>query len=93
MEERYYVGLKLLQHYFKVPEVIQLVDNSETLKPIAVRKNQQVSLLTEELPKWFTDYLYKHFKPSENVVSIRDLSSMEEVRKRYLQNKDEKDSE
>ena len=52
VEERYYVSLKLLKHYFTVPDIVQLIDNSESLRPVAIKKDRHFDLLTDDLPGW-----------------------------------------
>lgn len=86
VEERYYVGLKLLSHYFKVPDVIQLLDNSTPLVPIAL-KEETYTILASTLPDWFTTYLSHHFNPSKKPTEIKDLPNIEEVKKHYRQSK------
>ncbi len=85
VEERYYVSLKLLAHYFNIPEVVQLTDNSETLRPIAIKNKEHLELLTNDFPGWFTDYLYDYFVLAKKQKPVKDLSEIDEVRKRYKQ--------
>lgn len=85
VEERYYVSLKLLRHYFFVPDVIELIDNSSTLKRIAKKQDDKLQIVSSDLPTWFTQYLLLHFAPKQTPEAVRNLSSVEEVKKRYQQ--------
>ncbi len=88
VEERYYVSLKLLSHYFKVPDIIQLIDNSTPLVLIALKEGEAYKMLTPAPPEWFTKYLSHHFHSTEKPASIKDLSNIEEVKRRYKASKD-----
>lgn len=90
VEERYYLGLQLMKYYAGFPEVVQLIDNSTTLNSIALKKNQKWHLLTSNPPTWFTTYLASHLTEASPKLSVKDLSSVEEVKERYRQNKQDK---
>ena len=48
--------------------------------------------VTDELPQWIVQYLGKKFvKEEQSEVKARDMSSVDEVRKRYLKSKAESD--
>ena len=83
VEERYFVSLKLLNHYFVEADTLQLIDNSETLRPVALIKNGQLETVSEDLPAWFTTHLHAITDSTKNVRSVKDLTSIEEVRKQY----------
>lgn len=85
VEERYYVSLKLLGHYFSVPDVIELIDNSSVLKRIAQKKDGKLQIVSSDLPAWFTQYLLPHFAPEPTPDSVKNLSSVEEVKKHHQQ--------
>ncbi|HWJ29471.1 MAG TPA: zeta toxin family protein [Flavisolibacter sp.] len=86
VEERYIVGLKLLNHYFNVPDIIHLIDNSKDLKIVAIKSGERLEKLEDHLPGWITHYLVDHFQPtSAKQTAVKDLSSIEEVKKRYNQ--------
>lgn len=87
VEERYYVGLQLLKHYAGVPEVVQLIDNSTVLRSVALKKAGKWQLLAQDPPNWFTTYLASHLTETPPKPSVKDLSSIEEVKERYRQNK------
>jgi predicted ABC-type ATPase len=90
VEERYVSGLRLLNHYFDKPDRLQLFDNSETmLLQVELVKGAAIAgVLSETLPKWIVDYM-------PNVLGInppaetkeRDLNSIEEVRRKYNENR------
>ena len=83
--ERYYIDLQLLRHFFQVPHTIQLIDNSVSLALVALKREDHLEMLTEALPNWFKEYLSLHFTPAETKPAVKDLTSIEEVRKRYQQ--------
>lgn len=84
VEERYITGLRLLNHYFTRPDKIQLFDNSETTRLIVEIDQGQIVFLADYLPEWvknyFTQYLQQQTKEE---TKIRDLSNIDEVRRRY----------
>jgi predicted ABC-type ATPase len=80
-----YVGLKLLRHFFQVPHTVQLMDNSISHTPIALKRESQLVLLTEAPPNWFKENLTIHFSPDEKAIAIKDLPNIDEARKRYQQ--------
>lgn len=85
VEERYYVSLKLLSHYFYVPDVVELMDNSSVLKRIARKKDDQLHIVASEWPAWFTQYLLPHFAPKQTPETVKNLSGVEDVKKHYQQ--------
>ena len=87
VEERYFLSLKLLNYYYKIPNVIQLIDNSEALKPIALIKDGKLESAADKLPDWFTKHLGAITAKPKKSKSVKDLSSIDEVRKRYQQRK------
>jgi predicted ABC-type ATPase len=87
VEERYFLSLKLLNHYFTIPDIIQLIDNSETLRPVALIKEGHLESVAEDLPAWFTKHLKAITAKPKESKSVKDLSSIDEVRKRYQQRK------
>lgn len=92
VEERYVVGLRLLNHYFKVPQIIHLIDNAQWLKVVAVKVGDRLDVLENPLPGWITGYLGDHFGlSSERQTPVRDLGSLEEVKNRYNQLKKNSD--
>jgi predicted ABC-type ATPase len=85
VEERYYSSLKLLRHYFHIPDNLKLFDNTKSLKLIAeVTKNKQPKIF-ESLSGWAEEYLYENLHPSEKEKEkkVQDLNNVDEVRKLY----------
>lgn len=89
VKERYYRSLKLLKHYFKVPNILKLFDNTSTLKIIA-------ELIQNKPPKvyaftgWVKEHLYENLYPSnkeKEAKKVKDLSTIDEVRKLYKSKK------
>lgn len=87
VEERYFQSLKLLNHFFAVTDTLQLIDNSEELKPIAIIKKGRMSITAPELPEWFTKELKAISVNTDKSISAKDLSTIDEVRKQYQQKK------
>lgn len=52
VEERYINSLHLLNHYFKIPDHIQLFDNSKSLHLIAEIRKGELFKIEKVLPQW-----------------------------------------
>lgn len=89
VEERYLSGLKLLNHYFEKPDILQLFDNSVTLILVAEVQKGKISTLNPPVPDWVEKYLGDKFSNEhlQEEMKVKDLGSVEEVRKRYLASK------
>jgi len=85
VEERYINSLNLLNHYFKIPDQIQLFDNSKSLQLVAEIKEGQIVELHDPLPAWVEKHLSEHFSNGKKVSEKKtvDMDSIEEVRKSY----------
>lgn len=88
VEERYLSGLKLLNHYLTRPDKVLLYDNSVAPLLIAEIDKGKITRIDPQLPDWVS----KHVLPGPNQsmspeIRPRDLDSIEEVRKRYVENK------
>jgi predicted ABC-type ATPase len=94
VEQRYVTGLKLLDHYFEYPDVLELFDNSKTMLLVAeYRKGQQV-MQYDHLPSWVVDYLGRHLSGtvgSDN--SLQTLKDIDAVRKAYEKMKNQPNGE
>jgi predicted ABC-type ATPase len=92
VRERYMAGLNLLNHYFDKPDKLRLFDNSVTMELVAEVARGQVLRRHENLPYWVTQYLGKKFiREEQSEVKTRDMNSVDEVRKRYLESKNNPD--
>lgn len=87
VEERYYTGLRLLKHYLPYPDVVQLIDNTAPLTPVALKRGNQWEIMTTSPPVWFMDYLAAHVNPQKKETAVKDLTSIEEVKQRYRQSR------
>ena len=87
VEERYYTGLRLLKHYLPFPDVVQLIDNTAPLTPVALKRENQWEIMIASPPAWFMDYLAFHFNPQKKATAVKDLTSIEEVKQRYQQSR------
>lgn len=85
VEERYVNSLNLLNHYFKIPDQIQLFDNSKSLQLVAEIKKGQILELNDPLPAWVEKHLSEHFSKEKKISEKKtlDMDSIEEVRKSY----------
>ena len=88
VEERYLNGLKLLNHYLTKPDKVLLYDNSMSPRLIAEIDKGKITRIDPQLPDWVS----KHVLPGPDQsmsqeIRPRDLDSIEEVRKRYAENK------
>jgi predicted ABC-type ATPase len=88
VEERYLTGLNLLNHYSDKPDKLQLFDNSATMQLVAEISKGQILHAALQLPSWVTQYLGNLFNAEIKMeTKARDLNSIEDVRKRYLENR------
>jgi predicted ABC-type ATPase len=89
VEERYLNGLKLLNHYFEKPDSLQLFDNSVTLILVAEVQKGIVNTLNPPFPDWVEKYLGDKIRKEhhQEEKKVKDLGSVEEVRKRYQASK------
>jgi len=86
VEERYITGLKLLNHYFDIPDKITLIDNSENGVIILEKSGHSIEILSP-LPEWVNKYLGNHLSTDkEKDIKAKDLASKDEVRKLYEDN-------
>ena len=82
--ERYVNGLNLLNHYFNRPDILELFDNTKKMVRLAEISQGQIIEVIESLPNWVTQYLGPHFQQQiEQQKKVRELGSIEEVRKSY----------
>src|SRR3982750_86902 len=86
VRERYMAGLNLLNHYFDKPDKLRLFDNSVTMTLVAEVAKGLVLRKREKLPDWVDQFLGKKFmKEDQSEVKTRDMNSVDEVRRRYLE--------
>jgi hypothetical protein len=85
---RYENGMKLLRHYFSLPDKILFIDDTnERYTCLEVIKGKILWRL-ENSPEWI-----KHFVASlqnNPTLSVKSLDSKDEVRKVYQKQKDER---
>jgi predicted ABC-type ATPase len=88
VEERYLSGLKLLNHYLTRPDKVLLYDNSIIPRLIAEIEKGKIIKIEPQLPDWVSKHVLLDSNQSmSQEIRPRDLDSIEEVRKRYLENK------
>lgn len=84
VEERYVIGLKLLNHYFTKPDKLQLFDNSEKTILVAEINRGNIIYATQQFPEWITKYLNQHFQTEQKPeTKMKDLKNISEVRDAY----------
>lgn len=88
VKERYLNGLGFLKHYFKIPDHLQLFDNSVTSSLIAEIEFGQIISKSQLLPAWVLTYLGEYFgEQKEKEIEIRNLENINEVRELYKKKK------
>ena len=85
---RYENGLKLLRHYFSLPDKLLLIDNTE-ISQVCLQAEKGIINLHHQGFNWVDDFL--NSLQTKNPVSIKDLSSIDEVRKLYETTKKKSD--
>ena len=91
VEERYINGLKLLAHYFHIPDKIQLIDNSDNASLILEKNGNETRIFTPQIPAWVQNYLGNHLSASKvEPIKPENLASVEDVRMLYKNLKKEK---
>lgn len=93
VRERYINGLNLLNHYFNRPDILEIFDNTRQMIRLAEINEGQVIEVIDSLPNWVTQYLGQHFQQQiEQQKKVRELGTIEEVRKSYKEIKPKGDS-
>lgn len=92
VQQRYVDSLKLLNHYFRIPDYIKLLDNSGSLKLIAEIRQGEIYIYTA-LPSWVQEYLSSHFEQQQQTDQKKaiHMDSIEDVRKSYQASKQKAD--
>jgi len=84
VEQRYIAGLKLLDHYFTYPDILEIFDNSQTMSLILESKKGQITIFAEKIPDWVIQYLGTHLKPSSGQATPpKEMDDIDAVRKAY----------
>ena len=84
VKERYLNGLGLLKHYFKIPNHLQLFDNSVASLLVAEIEFGQIISKNQSLPAWVLTYFGEYFEEQkEKQIEVRDLKNINEVRELY----------
>ena len=84
VEQRYTAGLKLLEHYFDYPDILELFDNSKTMELVAECRKGQIVMVAEKLPEWVARFLGNHLRQnSDQSISYQSMSDIDAVRKSY----------
>lgn len=85
VEARYRTSLHLLNYYFRMPDHIQLFDNSRSLQLVIEAKQGEISQLHSPLPAWVLNHLSSHLNPDSSIPEkkVIDLNSIADVRNKY----------
>jgi len=82
---RYENGLKLMRHYFSLPDKLLLIDNTNTRFTCLEAEKGSVFFQLADPPKWVKDFVESlQMKPA---TSAKSLDSIDEVRKLYAKTK------
>lgn len=92
VEERYIAGLKLLNHYFKVPDRLQLLDNSKTPTLVLEANYGKIVEKKESLPRWIINNFYEHLDQNQKPSQAADLKTIDDARKLYEQMREKSSS-
>jgi predicted ABC-type ATPase len=85
---RYENGMKLIRHYFSLPDKILFIDNTnERYTCLEVEKGKILWRL-ENFPEWINNFVTS--LKNNPTVSIKSLDSIDEVRKTYQRQNDER---
>ena len=83
-EERYIVGLKLLNHYIEIPDVLYLIDNSASLVLAAKISKGKILTISPNLPQWIKTYILERLqKQTLENTRVKDAQTTSDVRKLY----------
>jgi len=86
VRERYINGLSLLNHYFKKPDRLQLIDNAVKMELVAEIESGEIIAVVKPLPFWIEQYLGSHFgNKNPEQIQPGNIDTVEEIRKRYLE--------
>lgn len=89
VEQRYISGLKLLDHYFNYPDVLELFDNTDSMVLVGEFRRGEIVMRLEQMPSWVVQYLGNHLKlKSDSAILAKDLSDINAVRTAYQAMKD-----
>lgn len=77
---RYENGLKLLRHYFSMPDKLLIIDNT-VISQICLQVEKGIIYLHQGVVNWVDEFVTSLKRNS--TVSAKDLASIDEVRKRY----------
>jgi len=82
---RYNNGLKLLDHYFNVPDNLQIIDNSDGTMIVLKAEKGNIKFKADLLPKWVATNLGSRLHPDEGPKNreVRQMDSKEDVLSRY----------
>jgi predicted ABC-type ATPase len=81
VEERYFKSLQLLDQYFDIPVMVQLIDNSEIATLIVEKTADLINIAAEPLPDWVQKYLIKHLSVQEDgQLQTKKLPSKNDAR-------------
>src|SRR5258708_14086021 len=94
VEQRYIAGLKLLDHYFEYPDVLELFDNSKTMLLVAEYRKGHPVMQLDILLSCVIDYLGTHFsRTASSDIASQALKDIDAVRKAYEKMRNRKSGE
>jgi len=88
---RYENGIKLMRHYFNMPDKIVMIDNTYTRYTCLEAEKGQIIFQLNSAPGWVKAFLAS--LESKTVTSARSLNSINDVRNLYNKTKSQSDTE
>ncbi|HEY6902325.1 MAG TPA: hypothetical protein VI233_16830 [Puia sp.] len=86
---RYESGLKLMRHYFHMPDKILFIDNTNTPFTCLEAEKGTIVFQQSDSPQWVKNFIDSmQIKPP---TSAKSLNSIDEVRELYTKTKPKKD--
>ncbi|MBS1662719.1 MAG: hypothetical protein JST68_16870 [Bacteroidetes bacterium] len=86
---RYESGLKLMRHYFNLPDKLLLIDNTNNRSTCLEAEKGTIIFQQSTQPQWVKNFIDSmQVKPP---ISVKSLNSIDEVRELYAKTKSKKD--
>ena len=80
--------MKLLDHYFEFPDLLELFDNTDSMILVGEFRRGNIVMLADPLPEWVVNHLGNHLNPQPGQgSSLKDLNDIDAVRKAYRSSK------
>ena len=79
------MGLKLLNHYLTLPNLIRFIDSSFQSELVAEMKAGKIELKTARIPEWFKKYILLNLQKDKDLseLSAKNAENIDAVRLQY----------